>query len=79
LRLTATSDLDSEQRLAEANRALHLAGVYAVREQLLVSASADLVAAGEAAFLLLVAVRDAIRIGSTLPSPGYHAVYHPFA
>ncbi|BCL17558.1 hypothetical protein GCM10017556_52970 [Micromonospora sagamiensis] len=79
LRRVASADLPPEHRYDAANRALHDAALYVAREQLLVSATVPVVTAGEAAFLRLVAIRDAIRTGAVLAGPEYHAAYHPFA
>ncbi|SCF35472.1 Helix-turn-helix domain-containing protein [Micromonospora echinospora] len=79
LRRVAGDDLSPPRRYDAANRAVHDAALYVAREQLLVSATVPVVAAGEAAFLRLIAIRDAIRTGAALASPEYHAVYHPFA
>ncbi|MFE0592072.1 helix-turn-helix domain-containing protein [Micromonospora echinospora] len=79
LRRIADDDLPPPRRYDAANRAVHDAALYVAREQLLVSATVPVVAAGEAAFLRLIAIRDAIRTGAALASPEYHAVYHPFA
>ncbi|MFI6820316.1 helix-turn-helix domain-containing protein [Micromonospora sp. NPDC050187] len=79
LRRVACADLSPERRYDAANRAVHDAALYVAREQLLVSATVPVVAAGEAAFLRLIAVRDAIRAGAALAGPEYHAAYHPFA
>lgn len=62
-----------------ANTAVHGAGVYAVRERLLMSAATDLAAAGEDAFLRLVDIRNVIREGAGLQSAEYHRTYHAFA
>lgn len=53
--------------------------LYVAREQLLVSGSAPIVVAAEEAFHRLVDVRDVVRAGGSLRSPGYHQVYHAFA
>ncbi|MEU4569112.1 helix-turn-helix domain-containing protein [Micromonospora sp. NPDC023956] len=79
LRRVADADLSPEDRYDAANRAVHDGALYVAREQLLVSATVPVVAAGEAAFLRLIAIRDAIRTGAVLAGPGYHAAYHPFA
>lgn len=79
LRRVADDDLSPPRRYDAANRAVHDAALYVAREQLLVSATVPVVAAGEVAFLRLIAIRDAIRTGAALASPEYHAVYHPFA
>lgn len=78
LREVALTD-QSPDRVLAANRAVHDAGLYAVREQLLVAAPAAVVAAGESLFLRLIAVRDAVRTGARLDSAEYHLVYHPLA
>ena len=67
------------KRLAEANRAVHDAGLYGAREQLIVAGSRQLVTSGEVAFLRLIAVRDEIRRGARLKSQDYHRAYHSYA
>lgn len=66
-------------RLVAGNAALQEAGVYAEREHLIAVASPDLVAAGEATFFALVAVRNVVRVGAELDSTAYHHAYHSFA
>ena len=56
-----------------------VAGVYPVREQLLVSGTPEQLAAGESAFERLIGVRNAVRAGATLDSVEYHDAYHAFA
>ncbi|MEV0570320.1 hypothetical protein [Dactylosporangium sp. NPDC050588] len=62
-----------------ANLTVHRSGIYAYREQMLMTASPALVAAAETAFLAMIAVRDAVRSGTGLQSVDYHKVYHPYA
>jgi hypothetical protein len=66
-------------RRAAAGQAIHESGVYRVRERVLMSASGDLVRAGEAVFLRLIEIRDAVRKGAMVSTPAFHDVYHPFA
>ncbi|MFB9542678.1 hypothetical protein [Micromonospora sagamiensis] len=79
LREVAQGHDDPRDRLRPANRAVHQAGVFAARERLLVSGTVDLVKAGELAYHRLIAVRNAVRSGATLPSREYHLAYHAFA
>lgn len=79
LRAVARADLPPSARRDPANDVLHDARVYALRERLLVLGTVPLVSAAEAAFLRLIAVRDAIRTGARLEEAAYHQVYHPFA
>ncbi|WP_432824471.1 hypothetical protein [Dactylosporangium sp. CA-092794] len=67
---------DGERRAAAAEA---MTPVYPAREQLLVTATAAELLAGETAFHRLVAVRDAVRAGATLASAEYHDAYHPLA
>ncbi|WP_422768999.1 helix-turn-helix domain-containing protein [Plantactinospora sp. WMMC1484] len=66
LRAVARNDLPPAARRDSANDTLHNARVYAIRERLLVLSAAPLVSAAEAAFLRIIAVRDAIRVGTRL-------------
>ncbi|WP_235965712.1 hypothetical protein [Micromonospora rubida] len=79
LRAVARTDLSPSARRDPANATLDDARVYAIRERLLVLGAAPLVSAAEAAFLRLIAVRDAVRAGACLDEAAYHQVYHPFA
>lgn len=79
LRQVAERDMPAGKLLAEANRAVHDAGLYRAREQLLVTASKPLVTSGEMVFLRLIAVRDEVRRGARLKSREYHRAYHSYA
>jgi transcriptional regulator with XRE-family HTH domain len=70
---------DGPGRANAALRAVAGTTLYADRERLLVSAEPALAAAGEAAFLALVALRTEVKLGAGLSSPAYHAAYHAFA
>jgi hypothetical protein len=79
LREVGESPLQAVERRTAVNRALQEAGIYGARERLLMTATAPLVAAAEAAFLRLIAIRNAIRGGAQTRSREYHHAYHPFA
>jgi hypothetical protein len=79
LRDVARGGDTGESNGSAANSAVHDAGVYSMRERMLMSASTELASAGERAFLRLVAVRNAVRDGATLQSAEYHRTYHAFA
>ena len=73
---TAARDLDLYGR---ASHAVHDAGVYRIRERLLMSGTIELVKAGETAFQGLVGIRGVVRNGAGLATPEYHDAYHTFA
>jgi hypothetical protein len=68
---------DAGARRAAAAEAME--PVHIVREQVLVSGTADLLVASEAAFHRLVDVRDVIRAGAELDSVAFHDAYHGFS
>ncbi|WP_203706951.1 hypothetical protein [Asanoa iriomotensis] len=76
--VAASGDAAAANRSA-ANSAVHDAGVFAIRERMLMSAGTDLATAGERAFLRVVQVRNVVREGATLQSAEYHGAYHAFA
>lgn len=79
IREVARGGQSGSDRYVAAVQAVHDSGVYRIRERLLMSASAELVKAGETAFLKLIAIRNTVRAGATLATPDYHDTYHPFA
>ncbi|RAO30075.1 hypothetical protein ONO86_05627 [Micromonospora noduli] len=79
LREVARTPQDEPVRGVAASAAVHAAGLYGVRERLLMSASPALVTAGESAFDRLIGIRNAVRSGVVLSTRDYHDVYHPFA
>jgi hypothetical protein len=79
LRLVARGRVDDPDLSFAAGQAVQDAGVYGVRERLLMSGSTELVQAGETAFGRLMGVRDAVRGGAALSSRSYHDAYHAYA
>ncbi|MGC9667514.1 hypothetical protein ACNTMW_13265 [Planosporangium sp. 12N6] len=79
LREVARTDAGATDRPDAAGDAIGRSGLYRAREKLLVSATPDLVTAGEAAFRRLIEIRDAVRSGAALRSESYHRAYHDFA
>ncbi|MFC6015634.1 hypothetical protein ACFP2T_05440 [Plantactinospora solaniradicis] len=79
LREVARIPSDDTERYTAASSAVQQSGLYGVRERLLMSASVALVTDGEAAFVRLIGIRNAVRSGVMLSTPEFHEVYHPFA
>jgi hypothetical protein len=79
LREVARTDTTGPERYAAAGTALHESHLYGIRERLLMSATTELVQAGEEAFLRLVAIRDAVRAGAQLSTQEFHDAYHAYA
>jgi hypothetical protein len=79
LRDVARSPAQRLKRLDSANLAVHEAGVFAIRERLLMTGTADLVRIAETAFAQLIEIRNVVRVGADLQSADYHQSYHRFA
>ncbi|MEV6521301.1 hypothetical protein AB0M43_05055 [Longispora sp. NPDC051575] len=79
LREVARGGTQAAERRVAAGRAVGQSRLYKVREQLLMSGTADVVKAGEAAFADLIGIRNAVRTGATTRSAEYHDAYHAFA
>lgn len=79
LRDVARAAVTGSDRDMAAVHAVGDAGVYAIRERLLLSGSPKLVQAAEVAFLRLIDVRNAVRTGAALSDQRYHGAYHTFA
>jgi hypothetical protein len=79
LRQVGNSSVPAGERPSAAGRVLTEASLYGARERLLMIATEPVASAGEAAFLRLTGIRDAIRDGATTKSGRYHAAYHQWA
>lgn len=79
LRDVARGSAEAGDRVSAAARAVGDSGVYAARENLLISAAPQLLVAAEDAFHRLIGVRDAVRSGEGLDSLPYHDAYHSYA
>jgi hypothetical protein len=79
LRQVGDSAEAGDERRAAAGRVLSEAAVYGARERLLMIATEPVAMAGEAAFLRLGDIRDAVRSGATTKSESYRSAYERWA
>jgi len=69
--LLRTVPADSRDRAADVAAVMRASGLYDARERLLVTGSAEMVLASEAAFRCLLELRDAVAQGTPLIWPDY--------
>jgi hypothetical protein len=79
LRLVARDPSGEPDASFAATQAVQDSGIYGMRERMLMSGTADLVAAGETVFLRLIGIRNSVRAGAALSDPAYHDAYHAYA
>jgi hypothetical protein len=77
--VAAQPSADHDDQALSAARAVGDAGLHAAREHVLITGTPALIAKAEETFRRLIAVRDAVRSGSSLESPVFHDAYHSYA
>jgi hypothetical protein len=78
LRDAAGQSVEASELSAAAREAIKDSGLYATREQMLISVSPEVALAAESAFHSIIAIRDAVSAGGTLDSSPYRPTRHRY-